>query len=195
VGAGDAEAVELCELFFAAGGLERRLILLHLDYAATEPAALATRLQRHDVWRIETASLRHETDAVARDIQRTLGVSSRQARRIVEDERGEPVVVAAKAMELPGDVVQRMLLFLNSEVGQSVDRVYELSSLYREISVDAARRLVALWRAAEPAESRPALQETPTWNRAAASGRRAPAEISRAPAQAPERRRDVISTR
>ena len=58
-------------------------------------------------------------------------------------------MVAAKAMNLPADVLQRMLLFMNPKVGQSVDRVYELAELYSEISVDAARRLIAIWRAAE----------------------------------------------
>ncbi len=49
-------------------------------------------------------------------------------------------MVAAKAMDLPADVLQRLLLFMNPWVGQSVDRVYELAELYGEISVDAARR-------------------------------------------------------
>ncbi len=86
-----------------------------------------------------------------RELERALGISYRQSRRIVEDELGEPIVVAAKAMSLPADVLQRIVLFMNPRVGQSVDRVYELAALYSEISVEAARRLVAILRAAEPA--------------------------------------------
>ena len=50
---------------------------------------------------------------------------------------------------MPADVLQRILLFMNPRVGQSVDRVYELAALYNEISVEAARRLVAILRAAD----------------------------------------------
>ena len=74
-----------------------------------------------------------------RELERALGISYQQARRIVEDEMGEPIVVAAKAMSLPADVLQRILLFMNPRVGQSVDRVYELAALYNEISVEAAQ--------------------------------------------------------
>ena len=94
-----------------------------------------------------------------REFERALGISYRQARRIIEDESGEPIVVAAKAMTLPADVLQRMLLFVNPRVGQSVDRVYELAELYSEISVDAARRMIAILRDADPAERKPARHE------------------------------------
>jgi hypothetical protein len=144
-------ARELCELFFAAGSAERRLILLNLDYADWPAGAPPASLERADVWRLETAALRHHTGTLVRDLERALGVSYQQSRRIVEDELGEPIVVAAKAMSLPADVLQRIVLFMNPRVGQSVDRVYELSSLYSEISIEAARRLVSILRAAEPA--------------------------------------------
>ena len=189
-----SDAGELCELFFAAGGPERRLILLNLDYAPTEPAVLPAALQRADIWRLETAALRHETDVVMRELQRALGVSSQQARRIVDDELGEPIVVAAKAMNLPADMLQRLLLFLNFKVGQSVDRVYELISLYSAVSVDAARRLVAIWREADPAKLTPTRHQSLPWHHAAENARRALSEISRpATEQAP--RRDIIRTR
>jgi hypothetical protein len=144
-------------------------------------------LQRAEVWRLETASLRHETDMVARELHRTLGVSHALARRIVADELGEPIVVAGKAMALPADVLQRMILFLNPMVGHSVDRVYQLSALYNEISVDAARRLAAIWRYADPAPLRPSIPELLPWRHAAENTRRALSEISREPVQLPRR--------
>ena len=116
--------------------------------AAGEPPPT---LQRADVWRLETAALRHHTGALMRELERALGISYQQSRRIVEDELGEPIIVAGKAMSLPADVLQRIVLFMNPRVGQSVDRVYELSSLYNEVSVEAARRLVSILRAAAPA--------------------------------------------
>ena len=177
-----AEASELSELFYAAGTLERRLILINLDYASIAPSQPLSDLQRTDVWRLETAALQHNIETVVRELEQALGVSLTQARRIVNDELGEPIVVAAKALNLPADVLQRMLLFMNPQVGQSVDRVYELAQLYGEISVLAARRLVAIWRDADAAERREVHNQPITWRTAAENARRALSEVSRRPA-------------
>ncbi len=96
--ADDSAALELCELFFAASGMERRLILLGLDYADWPSGEPPVPLQRGDIWRMETAALRHNTATVMRELERALGISYQQSRRIVDDELGEPIVVAAKAM-------------------------------------------------------------------------------------------------
>ena len=129
---------------------------------------------------METAALRHNTATVMRELERALGISYQQSRRIVDDELGEPIVVAAKAMCLPADVLQRIVLFMNPRVGQSVDRVYELSALYREISVEAARRLVAIMRAAAPAARKSG--DTRALSGAAETARRALTESTRIPA-------------
>ena len=179
--AAKAEACELSELFYSASAPDRRLILVNLDYASIAPSQPLASMQQADVWRLESSVLKRQTEAVLREIERMLGVSRTQSRRIVEDELGEPIVVAAKAMNLPADVLQRMLLFVNPRVGQSVNRVYELAALYSEVSVDAARRLVAIWRDADRAESRPAHHEPVTWRAAAENARRALSEVSRRP--------------
>src|SRR5437588_13119983 len=110
-------------------------------------------MQRADIWRLESSVLQHNGEAVLRELERALGISRREARRIVNDPQGEPIVVAAKAMNLPADVLQRMLLFLNPVIGRSVDRVYELASLYSAIRLEAARRPLALLRDSEPVSS------------------------------------------
>ena len=43
-------------------------------------------------------------------------------------------------------VLQRILLFLNPVVGQSVERVYDLARLYDELTPSAAERMLAIWR-------------------------------------------------
>ena len=180
----NAAAQELCELFFAAGSAERRLILMNLDYAewpAGEPPAT---LQRADVWRLETAALRHHTGTLMRELERSLGISYQQSRRIVEDELGEPIIVAAKAMSLPADILQRIVLFMNPHVGQSVDRVYELSSLYSEISVGAAQRLVSILRAAEPAGHK--TRDTRAIYEAAETAQQAVSDLAAATARKPD---------
>jgi hypothetical protein len=181
-----AEACELSELFYTADAAERRLILVNLDYALLTPSRPLASIQRADVWRLESAALQHNTETVLREIERMLGVSRAQARRIVDDELGEPIVVAAKAINLAADVLQRMLLFMNPRVGQSVNRVYELAELYSEISVDAARRMVAIWRDADEAENRPAQHDTAqhdtvAWRTVAENARRALSEVTRRP--------------
>jgi hypothetical protein len=100
---------------------------------------------------------------------------------MVNDEPGEPIVVAAKAMDMPAESLQRMLLFLNPTVGQSVDRVFALSTLYNEISVDAARRLVGIFRDADTVERKSSRYVPTTWHQAVESARRALSEISRQP--------------
>jgi hypothetical protein len=189
------ESAELAELFYAAGPAERRLILLNLDYAISAAPTVAS-LQRNDVWRLESAALQHNLSAVARELERALRVSPAQARRIINDETGEPIVVAAKAMALPADVLQRMLLFVNPHIGQSVDRVYELAELYGEIGVDAARRLIAILREADSAERKAARHETLPWRNAAENARRALSEIAiRPPAPAPAPARNLKGLR
>ena len=45
-------------------------------------------------------------------------------------------------------VLQRILLFLNPSVGQSVQRVYELADLFDALPREAAERMLAIWRGA-----------------------------------------------
>ena len=170
------------------------MILLNLEYADLAPPEPLASLQRADVWRLESAALQHNLEAVVRDFERTLGISRKQARRIINDDLGEPIVVAAKAMMLPADVLQRMLLFVNPRVGQSVDRVYELAALYGEITVDAARRLLAILRDADRARAqcrygtnRRRGAPPPTMRAGPCRKSRAGPTCSRSPASAPSR--------
>jgi uncharacterized protein (DUF2336 family) len=174
---------ELAELFYAAGPAERRLILINLDYAPITPAQPTACIVRAHTWRLETAALQHNTEAVIHELERALGISRAQARRIIGDESGEPIVVAAKALGLPADVLQRVLLFMNPRIGQSVDRVFALAELYGKVSVDAARRLIAIWRASDKVEGPRAGHEPVPWRMAAENARRALSEVSRRPAQ------------
>jgi hypothetical protein len=182
----EIEAKELCGLFFAADSLERRLILISLEFLPTAPPALPTAMQQADIWRLESSALQHKTEAVLRELERALGISRRTALRIVEDDWGEPIVAAAKAMELPADVLQRILLFMNPRVGQSVDRVYELAGLYADITVDAARRLIGIWRDADPPDLRTA-KHAALWQDAVEQARTALSDITR---RAPTPRRE-----
>jgi hypothetical protein len=154
-----ASADELSELFFTASVEERRLILLNLSYASLTPAEpIAPAIARESTHRLEAAALGHNSELFAREIERIFSISRAQARRLYEDELGEPIVVAAVALGMPTAMLQRILLCLNPTISQSVQRVYELALLHQEIEADAALRLVAIWQASHPAEKFPAPQ-------------------------------------
>ena len=137
----------LSELFFAADAEERRLILLNLDYAPISPAQpVAAALLKDPIRRLEQAALLRNTAEFVRVTEDALGLSHKQAARIAEDRSGETIVVVAKALSMPADVLQRILLLLNPAIGQSVQRVYDLAQLHDEMTRDAALRLLAIWQ-------------------------------------------------
>src|ERR1700724_1311725 len=98
------------------------------------------------------------------------------------------MLAAAKARDLPTDVLQRMLLFMNPRVGQSVDRIYELTKLYHETTVAAARRLVAILREADKDEVFRDYHQAVGWAGAAENTARGLSELSRRPTNWREQR-------
>jgi hypothetical protein len=155
-------AAELSELFFVASTDERRLILLNLPYASLPPAApLPAAVAAESVHRLEAAALGHNAEMFARELARTLAISRLHARRLIEDPSGEAIVVVALALKMPAAVLQRILLCLNPAISQSVQRVYELSTLYEDIEPEAALRLIAIWQASHPAQRTAALPHAP----------------------------------
>ncbi|MES1155467.1 MAG: DUF2336 domain-containing protein, partial [Pseudorhodoplanes sp.] len=99
--------------------------------------------------RLEQAALLRNIAEFIRVTEDVLGLSHRQAARIADDRSGETIVVVAKALAMPADVLQRILLLLNPAIGQSVQRVYDLARLHDEMSQDAALRLLAIWQETE----------------------------------------------
>ncbi len=138
---------DLAELFFSASTAERRLILTNLDaVAAVTPRLSST--SSDVIRRLESAALNHNVGEFSRTLERAIGVSPALAEHITRDTSGEPIVVAAKALGMKAAVLQRILLLLNPQIGQSVERVYDLARLYDELSPASAERMVAIWREA-----------------------------------------------
>src|SRR5262245_66504248 len=98
--------------FFIATAPERRLILINLEYALFIPTPSFPSIVRTDIWRLEAAAL-HKAETLTRELERLSGVSQSQARRIINDELGEPIVITAKAINLPKARLQRLLLVLS----------------------------------------------------------------------------------
>lgn len=139
---------DLLESFFAASIEERRLILTNLD-AAVEPRSVHPGPAAGEVIRrLENAALQRNPGEFSRMLENALGISRALAERITRDHTGEPIVVAARALGMSAAVFQRILLFLNPEVGQSIPRVYDLARLFDELTPAAAEKMLAIWRTA-----------------------------------------------
>ena len=124
-------ASELNELFFAASADERRLILLNLHIVAPMPAGrVGLSKEIIVIQRLETAALARNREDFAAYLAQSLRIPRAQARRIAGDDLGEPIVTAAKAINMPRDVLYRILLFVNTTIGHSVARVHALAALY-----------------------------------------------------------------
>ncbi len=142
----EAKTDDLVELFFVAGAEERRLILTNLDAAAGTAAHRSPPTSSEMIHRLETAALQRNAGEFSRVLERALGIDRELAARVARDHSGEPIVVAARALGMKAAVLQRILLFLNPVIGQSVERVYDLARLFDDLTQDAAERMVAIWR-------------------------------------------------
>jgi hypothetical protein len=164
-----ASGHELVELFFAAGADERRLILINLDVVAETAARRPAPASSEAVRGLENAALQRNLSEFSRLLERTLGIGRALSERIVGDPSGEPIVVVAKAIGMKAAVFQRILLFLNPAVGQSVQRVYGLARLYDEMTPVSAERMMAIWR--QSPGRRQASHEPVLWDDERASAR------------------------
>jgi len=154
---GQTAADELSELFFAADADERRLILVNLTYAPIKPAApIEPTAARSSIQQLEAAALNHRIETFAREIERVLAISRALAHRMVVDPSGEPIVIAASALDMPPAVLQRILLCINPVISQSVQRVYDLAELHEDLKAESALQMIAIWRAAGRADKKPA---------------------------------------
>jgi hypothetical protein len=165
------------EAFFSAEAEDRKLILLNLDPVAEQDVALAqeTNIIRY----LEQAALAGRAQEFTTLLQQSLGVSRALSRRIVTDPLGEPFVVSAKALAMPTDVFQRILMSLNPAIGQSVDRVFELSDLFMDLPLSSAVHLVAIWRAADRMEARSLVHHRAHWDDAVLATRQYAAHAPR----------------
>src|SRR3977135_3908693 len=158
------DAAEINDMFFAASASERALILhdlpeTPLKASARIPAARAARA----IETLEMAAFAADIENFTLELGEALILPWRLAAQLVNDPGGEPLACAAKALDMPSPVFQRVLLFLNPAVGSSVTHVYRLSRLYDRLHERSALIMLAAWRgstmAAARAKYRPALYD------------------------------------
>jgi hypothetical protein len=155
---------ELGEAFFAANAAERRRLLAVLASSAggeNMPACgalgdghesakaavgFATGTTSDRYRSLDAAAMEGRIGEFIREFERALGIPKTLCERILNDRSGEPMVIAAKAANMPIAVLQRILLLVNPAVSHSVRRVYDLTDLFHEIDQDTAARLMSSWR-------------------------------------------------
>ncbi len=147
-----SRTASLAKRYFDSNEDERRRILVELG--SHGPLESNERLQRADpvsIERLEQAALRHRPQEFALLLEQMLGFASALAARIITDPAGDPIAVVCRALDLPFETASRILLFLNPDIGRSVQRVFALADFYETIGKAAAQRLVAAWcRSASP---------------------------------------------
>src|SRR5882724_5550232 len=159
-----ADAAEIANMFFGANGSERVSILHSL---AGTPLKASPRIPEARALRaietLEMAAFAADVENFTIELGETLILPARMAAQVVDDPGGEPLACAAKALGMPSPVFQRVLLFLNPEIGTSVRTVYRLSRLYDDLSERSALVMLAAWRgsilAVARAKYRPSLYD------------------------------------
>ncbi len=149
------DAAEIHDMFFRASSSERALILHNLAEtplraAPKIPAARA----RRAVETLEMAGFAQDLENFTLEVGESLILPARVAAQVVDDPGGEPIAVAARALDMPSPVFQRVLLFLKPEFGSSVQYVYRLSRLYDRLRERSALVLLAAWRGSTVAFAR-----------------------------------------
>jgi hypothetical protein len=150
-----SDAAEISAMFFSGTAGERALILHNLSEAPLKPAARITAARTaRAIETLEMAAFAADVENFTLELGEALILPARIAAQVVNDPSGEPLACAMKALDMPGPLFQRVLLFLNPEFGASVNNVYRLSRLYDRLSERSALIMLAAWRGATVAVTR-----------------------------------------
>jgi uncharacterized protein (DUF2336 family) len=158
------DACEISTMFFAASSTERMAILRNLADTPLKPSArVQFRRAARAIETLEMAAFAVDAENFALELGDALMLPSSIAEQVVNDASGEPLACAAKALGMPCEVFERVLLFLDPALGSSVSRVYRLSRLYNVLNERTALIMVAAWRgttiAVTRAKYRPSLHD------------------------------------
>lgn len=149
------EAAEIHDMFFRAGASERALILHNLSQTPLKAAPrIPTVRARRAIQILEMAAIAGDVENFTFELGDSLILPSRVAAQIVDDAGGEALAVAARALDMPSPVFQRILLFFKPEIGTSVNAVYRLSRLYDRLGERSALVMLAAWRGSALAVTR-----------------------------------------
>jgi len=149
------DAAEINDMFTRASASERAQILHNLrDTPLRAAARIPDARARRSVEALEMAAFAADIENFTLEIGETLILPWRVAAAVVGDPGGEPLACAARALDMPSAVFQRVLLFLKPDIGSSVHTVYRLSRLYDRLSERSALIMLAAWRGSTLAVAR-----------------------------------------
>jgi hypothetical protein len=150
-----ADAAALQDMFDKATSRERAAILRNLDIAPLKPSVrVDPRRAARAVASLEHYAMAADVAAFTTELGDALILPRHAAAKIVDDPLGEPLACAMRALTMPSEVFQRVLLFLNPAIGTSVLDVYRLARLYDVLTERAALVMLAAWRGASIAQTR-----------------------------------------
>ncbi|CAN5128154.1 DUF2336 domain-containing protein [soil metagenome] len=158
------DAAKLIEMFLAADSRHRSQILRGLTDTPLKPSTpVDPRRAERALVTLEQAAMAGDSARFTAELADALILTSRVANQIATEPGGEPLACALKALGMPAESYQRVLLFLNPSLGASVMDVYRLARLYDIIDPRTALIMLAAWRgsalAASRAKYRPALYD------------------------------------
>lgn len=158
------DAAKLIEMFLAADSSYRAQILHGLADTPLKPSTpVDPRRAARALATLEQAAMAGDSARFTAELADALILTSRVANQITSEPGGEPLACALKALGMPAESYQRVLLFLNPSLGASVMDVYRLARLYDIIEPRTALIMLAAWRgaaiAATRAKYRPALYD------------------------------------
>lgn len=158
------DAAKLIEMFLAADSSYRAQILHGLTDTPLKPSTpVDPRRAARALATLEQAAMAGDSARFTAELADALILTSRVANQITSEPGGEPLACALKALGMPAESYQRVLLFLNPSLGASVMDVYRLARLYDIIEPRTALIMLAAWRgaaiAATRAKYRPALYD------------------------------------
>lgn len=159
-----SDAASIDEMFMRAAPAERIQILRNLESSPLRPAArIEPRRAGRAVAVLERAAFARDQSAFAAELAHVLLLPASVGERIVADGSGEMLACAARALAMPAEVFQRVLLFLKPEWGSSVISVLRLARLYDSLGEHVALIMLSVWRGAIVAQTkakyRPALYD------------------------------------
>ena len=160
----------LADLFFSADSSERRMLLMSLGSVESEEPQRVQPAATNQA--LEAAALGRDRAGFTKVLESALGLTHEQAARIVTDPSGEPLLIAAKALGMPSVTLQRILMFIDPAIGESVQRVFDLASLYERVSADASHKIIASLRGREPVRARRPAHRPMYYDDEATRGRR-----------------------
>jgi hypothetical protein len=150
-----SDAASIDGMFMSATPSERIQILRSLESSPLRPAArIEPRRAGKAIAVLERAAFARDRAGFAAELADALHLPASVGERIVMDDSGELLACAAKALAMPSDVFQRVLLFLKAEWSSQVVLVLRLARLYDSLSEHAALIMLSVWRGAIVAQTK-----------------------------------------